>query len=159
MENDREDHGKAKRQPTGSYGVGYCRPPEATRFPKGRSGNPRGRPKDSKNVATYLDEILQERISVRVGGKTKTMTKVEAVLHSIILKAMNGDPKALSSIIALARAIGLLEPVANKQAGPSGVLLVEIPADRSPEGLRRLEEEIARQQDELQARVKRYVNT
>jgi hypothetical protein len=148
---------KERRQPTGDYGVGYCRPPEATRFTEGRSGNPKGRPKGTKNIATYLDKILQERIPVRVGGKTKKMSKVEAMLHSVMLKAMTGDSKALSSIITLARTSGLLEPIAKEQASPSGVLMVSMWPDRSPEGLQRLEEEIARQQDELQARVKRYV--
>jgi len=148
---------EVKRQPTGDYGVGYCRPPEGTRFTKGRSGNPKGRPKGTKNIATYLDEILQERIPVRVGGKTKKMSKVQAMLHSVMLKAMNGDPKALASIITLARTSGLLEPIAKERGSPSGVLMVPMWPDHSPDGLQRLEEEVARRQDELQARVKRYV--
>ena len=37
------------------YDVGYGKPPKATRFRKGQTGNPKGRPKTSKNVGTMLE--------------------------------------------------------------------------------------------------------
>ena len=137
---------KQKHQPTGDYGVGYCRPPQAGRFKKGQSGNSAGRPKGTKNMATYLDEILRQRISVREGGKVKKMSKAEAMLHNLYHKAMKGDSKALSSIIALARLSGLLDQVADNNNGASGVLLI------TESGLSREErlEEIAKQQEALQ---------
>jgi hypothetical protein len=47
-------------------GVGYGRPPEHTRFRKGHSGNPKGRPKGTRNLLTDVQEELAERIpSVR----------------------------------------------------------------------------------------------
>ncbi len=42
------------------YEVGYGKPPRHTRFQPGRSGNPRGRPKDTKNLKTDLIEELAE---------------------------------------------------------------------------------------------------
>ncbi len=36
----------------GSDPVGYCKPPKRTRFQPGQSGNPRGRPKGTKNLKT-----------------------------------------------------------------------------------------------------------
>ncbi len=137
---------KAKRKPRGDYGVGYCRPPEATRFAKGQSGNSKGRPKSTKNIATYLNEILQQRISVREGDKIKKMSKAEAMLHTVTLKALKGDPKAVSSIIALARLSGQLDQVADNNNGASGVLLI------TESGLSREEwlEKVAKQQEALQ---------
>ena len=151
MDEETEKDRKAKRQPTGDYGVGYCRPPEATQFKKGQSGNRRGRPKGTKNIATHLNEILQERISVREGGKVRTMSKAEAMLQKVTHRAMMGDPKALSSIIALARMSGLLDQVTKDNGGATGVLLVGL---QQGETLESFEKRCRKQQLELQAQPK-----
>ena len=52
MENDSEPE-KPKSSKTG-----YCNPPEHTRFKTGQSGNPRGRPKGTLNLATVLERTL-----------------------------------------------------------------------------------------------------
>ncbi|MFZ3585531.1 DUF5681 domain-containing protein, partial [Loktanella sp. DJP18] len=36
------------------YSVGYAKPPESSRFKKGKSGNPKGRPKGAKSKQPNL---------------------------------------------------------------------------------------------------------
>ena len=47
-------------------------PPKHTQFRKGTSGNPRGRPKGSKNLATYLMEAARDQVSATVGGRNSS---------------------------------------------------------------------------------------
>jgi len=58
--------------------VGYGNPPEATRFKKGISGNPRGRPRGSLNVATVLMRTLRKKVVINEGGHRRSVTKLEA---------------------------------------------------------------------------------
>jgi hypothetical protein len=81
--------------------VGFRKPPEATRFRKGRSGNPRGRPKGSLNLATDLTAELGERITVREDGKPRRVTKQRALIKSLLAKALQGDVRAASTLLAL----------------------------------------------------------
>ena len=48
--------------------VGYGRPPRATQFQPGKSGNPKGRPKGSRSVADILREIIGQKIKVTENG-------------------------------------------------------------------------------------------
>lgn len=85
----------------GSY-VGYGSPPKATRFKKGVSGNPRGRPKGSLNVATVLTKTLREKVAIHENGRRKMVTKLEAALKQLVNKAAAGDLRALRHLTALA---------------------------------------------------------
>jgi hypothetical protein len=82
--------------------VGYCSPPEGTRFKKGISGNPGGRPKGSLNLATVLLRTLREKITVVENGQTKTVTKLEAALEQLVNKAVAGDHRAIRLLTELA---------------------------------------------------------
>lgn len=83
------------------YKVGYGKPPKATRFKKGVSGNPSGRRKGSRNLATDLAAELGEHITVREGGQPRRMSKQRALIKALMAKALQGDAKALTSLLAL----------------------------------------------------------
>jgi hypothetical protein len=84
-----------------NYKVGYARPPISTRFKKGQSGNPKGRPKGSLNLDSALERELNQRITVKEHGQTRTITKFEACIKQLVNKAASGDPKAIQFLINL----------------------------------------------------------
>jgi hypothetical protein len=92
-----------------NYPVGYRRPPKNTRFAKGKSGNPKGRPKGLKNLKTYLDEELAEMITVREGAKLTKMTKGRALIKSLIARGLKGDARAAREIIVMDRSLDVSE--------------------------------------------------
>jgi hypothetical protein len=83
------------------YDVGYGRPPEGRRFRKGESGNPKGRPRGSKNMATLLDEELSERVPVNENGKRKTITMRKAITKQTVRKAASGNEKFIKLVFEL----------------------------------------------------------
>jgi hypothetical protein len=85
------------------YEVGYCKPPASGRFAKGQSGNPKGRPKGSKNLATIV--LRESRQPVRVNGPhgSRSVTKLEATVMQLGNKAAQGDLRAQREFISLIR--------------------------------------------------------
>ena len=83
--------------------VGYGRPPVNRQFKPGQSGNPKGRPKGSKNFATMFAEALNEKIKVRdKKGKVRTLSKQELMVEVMVNKALAGDPKAFAMVVQFA---------------------------------------------------------
>src|SRR5215471_11422429 len=87
-----------------------CKPPKATRFKPGRSGNPRGRPKGSRNLATDLAAELGEQITVREDGHSRRISKQRALIKSLMAKALQGDVRASAAMLALYARL-ITEPV------------------------------------------------
>lgn len=83
------------------YAIGYGRPPKATRFRAGKSGNPKGRPKGTRSVAGILNGILQQKIAVTEGGKTRRMATLEVMLRRLVNDAMRSEPQAMKLLLAL----------------------------------------------------------
>ena len=100
------------------YAVGYGKPPRHTRFKRGRSGNPKGRPPGKKDLQTVLSEALQEPvIVVRDDGRRQKITKLEAAITQLANRAASGDLKATQQLLALHREIeGRSPPDSNDPA-------------------------------------------
>ena len=81
------------------YEVGYGRPPRQTRFEPGRSGNPRGRPNRSKNLATLLSEALREPAIVTENGRRRKVSKRQAVIKQLVNRSARGDLKAMQMLL------------------------------------------------------------
>ena len=94
--------------------VGYRRPPFATRFKPGQSGNPKGRTRDSKNLQTMFNKILNEQVTVREGSRLRKVSKAEAILRGIVVNAMKGDPRAIAAMFKIAEQPGQLQDVVQK---------------------------------------------
>ncbi len=81
------------------YEIGYRRPPSRTRFRKGQSGNPKGRPKGTKNLKTDLFEELNQPISLREGNKEIRVTKQRAMVKSLMARSLKGDPRSAALLL------------------------------------------------------------
>ncbi len=85
----------------GDYEVGYGKPPEHTRFQPGRSGNPRGRPKGTKNLKTDLIEELGEKILIREGDQSRRISKQRAVVKAVVTRTLKGDARAAGLLLSM----------------------------------------------------------
>jgi hypothetical protein len=92
-----------------AYEVGYRRPPIAGRFKPGKTGNPKGRPKGSRNFLTLLEQELAETVVVNENGKKKTISRMQAMTKRLVNGALQGDPKALMTLVEILRRTGRFE--------------------------------------------------
>jgi hypothetical protein len=97
------------------YEVGYGKPPKNTQFPQGRSGNPKGRPKGSRNLASIVLRETREKLLVRGPRGSRKITKLEAAVMQLGNKAAQGDPRAQREFFSL---VQRSEENANAEAGP-----------------------------------------
>jgi hypothetical protein len=88
------------RRQSRNYEVGWGRPPQATRWRPGQSGNPKGRPKGTKRLATILNEAMQQRLEIQEKGRTRRISVWEAVVRTLRNNALKGDFKAIAFLLA-----------------------------------------------------------
>ena len=89
--------------------VGYGRPPAATQFKPGTSGNATGRPKGSKNLKTLIKAAMTTNIVIQEGQKTRRVSKIEGVVLRQLQSALKGNEKSAMAAIKMAMLVGLLE--------------------------------------------------
>lgn len=116
------------------YEVGYGKPPKSTRFKKGQSGNPRGRPKKlASTVAGQVSRLMGEQYSARVNGEVVSMTGEEMIARRLMENALKGDAKAFEKVHQLANQHQAdIERIAQAAQGPRP-LIVEFVHAKIPE--------------------------
>ncbi|MDX2094424.1 MAG: DUF5681 domain-containing protein [Alphaproteobacteria bacterium] len=96
-----------KKQPSGRYKVGYCKPPKDTQFKKGHSGNRTGRPKGTINkpkedsVLTIIAREAYREVPVNDGTRTLTLPLIVVSAKSLAQKAAKGDLRAANMLVSL----------------------------------------------------------
>src|ERR1700747_1043562 len=91
-------------------GVGYRKPPRATRFTKGRSGNPAGRPRGRHREAPY-EAVLGQMVKIREGGAERRVTAADAFLLQPTKRALEGDD------VAARHSLAVIEEARQRQGG------------------------------------------
>lgn len=84
--------------------VGHGHPPKHSRFKKGQSGNPSGRRKLVRNIASDIEEELREFITLRENGQERRVSKQRAFVKSLVAAAIKGDVRAINAVVSLSRA-------------------------------------------------------
>jgi uncharacterized protein DUF5681 len=75
-------------------GIGYRRPPKTTQFKKGKSGNPRGRPRGRRDIGNVLIDVTGQKIAVTENGRTRRMPALEVMLRRLTNAALQDDQPA-----------------------------------------------------------------
>ena len=99
-------------------GVGYGRPPQATQFKKGQSGNPLGRPRKPRGQATIAERVLGEvqRLSGQPKGARVRHTSLELIAMTLKQLTAAGNHRAAALYTRLTARFGR-QPTENNQVG------------------------------------------
>jgi hypothetical protein len=108
----------ATKRHGGDYAVGFGKPPVERRFKPGQSGNPKGRPKGSRNLQTLILEELRQRVKVTENGKTRTISKAQVVAKRLTTDAARGSLRATEILLRLGPG-GAEGPMNNTEHGSS----------------------------------------
>jgi hypothetical protein len=90
---------RRKSRSPSDYEVGYGRPPKATRFRPGQSGNPTGGRKSSKTIGERVRELMNSKVAVTERGRTRRMSRFDVMLRHSADDAMRGDQRALKLLM------------------------------------------------------------
>jgi hypothetical protein len=124
-----QDEHKSDGTNDGDYAVGKCRPPTHTRWQRGQSGNPSGRPKGRYNLNTEIKQLLRKKVTIRDGETERKLSLPAANLLAHAIKGAKGDARSTELFLNYLDQKGLLE-----EEGPLGIggAILHAPAKELP---------------------------
>jgi hypothetical protein len=121
--------GKVKRRRSRAYSkykVGYGNPPKESQFKAGVSGNPKGRPKGTRNFKTDVHATLRMPVNVTREGKIRRISTQAAALLRVREKGLGGEDRSLDRLIGLAQTYGDDEPTGSMDLSVEDELVLQI---------------------------------
>src|SRR5215831_4350115 len=79
--------------------IGRGNPPQHTRFAKGKSGNPEGRPKGHRNLMSIMMDAARDQVTATIAGKERKISKIQATAMQLATKAAGGDPTSIGQSV------------------------------------------------------------
>lgn len=130
---------KTKKKP--DYEIGYKKPPRDTRFRPGQSGNPRGRPRRSRNFANMLEEALHQKVRITKGSDTSRVSAYEAMAYKLVEDALKGGPREVAKLLSFVDQFvpSMTEP---ESTLPGEILINYVKSDGNGRPLNLTDEEI-----------------
>lgn len=101
------------------YEVGFCRPPKATQFKVGQSGNIKGRPRGAQNLNTILAEELSRKVPVTLDGRPRRLSKGRVAVMQQVDKAVKGDSRSFAMVTRLQGEFLAASPAAHAADAPA----------------------------------------
>jgi hypothetical protein len=134
------------------YSVGYGRPPKNTRFEKGQSGNPKGRPKGARNLNSELRKVLTDPVTMQIRGKRRRVAAILVLQQVLLNKALKGDYRASLAVFKIAKEFGVLDPANMEVPTHTNRLskeVLEMISDETLDDLIRVEQELLAKKEAL----------
>lgn len=89
---------EADDEPSPDHELPYKPPSKSGRWPKGKSGNLKGRKKGSKNKKTVIIEMMESKLGRKIPDPKK-LTRYEGMMFKAIQKALGGDIRSMGFVL------------------------------------------------------------
>jgi hypothetical protein len=114
--------------------AGFMNPPKHTQFQKGKSGNPRGRPRKRDDLNTVLERVLKRKVWIR--DEERNIPIRDALIWKLRELALQGDKQALALQRRIIEQAGLAQtdaydPAARKEKILKAFENMDVKVDRS----------------------------
>src|SRR6476620_5820012 len=115
-----------KRRQQKSASPANTSPPKNTQYRPGKSGNPKGRPKGSKNLSTLLMAAARAPVTATINGKPRKISTLQATIMQLATKAASGDRAAIGKFLDLMDEFEMRAAAARPAEFPLSDLDVEV---------------------------------